>query len=376
MSSRRDPLTHAADESRDLYEISTWEPRSLVDRLLANYAWATLRLAIIALGLGLFLLSMLLIGAQVLFTGGGRLAVFLFPLSVIPALVIGGYVWYNDITREPLLYLIATFVLGAAFSTFPLITNTVTSAFLQQFDTTPAIQTATQGAHFFVIVAPGEEIAKLGAVFAFVYWTDRFDSVIDGAVYGAMAGLGFATVENFFYIGQVLAQAQTTGQVIVSGTVITTVRSLVGPGHVIWTALAGYYLGLAKFNREYAFPLVCKGLLIAIVLHGAYNTASTLIPGFFVIGFILVYHGAGFVYLFTILRRYRRAYADASSGSHAAPVSELDGYGQGTTVDTGRRQPEEQFEDSERTPERSDAEWLGGWSHEHEEGHRDERDRR
>jgi RsiW-degrading membrane proteinase PrsW (M82 family) len=376
MSSRRDPLTHAADESRDLYEISTWEPRSLVDRLLANYAWALVRWSVIALGIGLFLLAMLLISAQILFRGGGILTVVLFPLSVVPALAIGGYVWYNDITEEPLLYLIATFVLGAAFSTFPLITNTVTGAFVQQFASVPSLAFTVQSAHFFLVVAPGEEAAKLGAVFAFVYWTDRFDSVVDGAVYGAMAGLGFATVENFFYIGQVLAQAQTTGQIIVSGTVITTVRSLVGPGHVIWTAIAGYYLGLAKFNREYAFPLVCKGLLIAIVLHGAYNTAAGVIPGLYVFGFILVYHGAGFAYLFVILRRYRKAYEEASPGEEAAPVSDLAGYRQGKTVNTSQQQSGNLWDDTETAQQSADPDWRGGWAAERDEESREERDRR
>jgi len=326
MSSRDEPLTHAADESRDLQGISTWEPRSLVDRLLANYAWSAVRAAVIGVGTGLFLLSMLLIGVQLLLAPGGLLALVLFPISVIPALVIGGYVWYTDITREPVLYLFVTFLLGIVFSTFPLITNTAGNVLLADSFGRSGIGLLVQGAYFLFLVAPMEEIAKLGAVFAFVYWTDRFDTVVDGAVYGAVAGLGFATIENLMYIAQALSAASNTTELIVGGTVITTVRSLVGPGHVIWTALAGYFLGLAKFNREYAFPLVCKGLLTVALLHGVYNTLTTAIGGLIVLPFIIAYHGATLGYLLMILRRYRRTYAEASPGGHAAPVSELDGY--------------------------------------------------
>jgi RsiW-degrading membrane proteinase PrsW (M82 family) len=63
--------------------------------------------------------------------------------------------------------------------------------------------------------------------------------------------------------------------------------------------------------------IIAKGLLIAILLHGTYNTASTLIGGLatglggvaLTFGFILVFHVAAFVYLFLKLRRYRIAYA-------------------------------------------------------------------
>jgi RsiW-degrading membrane proteinase PrsW (M82 family) len=333
MSSRVDPLTRVADESQDLQGISTWEPRSTVDRLLANYAWATLRVTVILIGLGLFLLSMLLVGVQLVLRPGGVLAIALFPVSVIPALLIGGYVWYTDITREPVLYLIVTFLLGIVFSTFPLVTNTVSSALLAgSIDGSP-VEGLIQASYFLFLVAPMEELAKLGAVFAFVYWTDRFDTVIDGAVYGAVAGLGFATIENFIYIAQVLGTASNVTELFLGATIITTVRSLVAPGHVIWTALAGYYLGLAKFNREYAFPLVVKGLFIVILLHGVYNTVSGVFSGFLVFPFIVAYHGITLGYLFGILRRYRKAYADASPGDHAAPVSELGRSDDTTTMD-------------------------------------------
>ena len=46
-----------------------------------------------------------------------------------------------------------------------------------------------------------EEILKAGAVAIIYLWRRReFDGWVDGLIYGAMAGFGFAYVENVFYI--------------------------------------------------------------------------------------------------------------------------------------------------------------------------------
>lgn len=122
---------------------------------------------------------------------------------------------------------------------------------------------------FFLIVAPAEEAVKLLAVWLSADRRDRLQRVTDGAVYGAAAGLGFATVENFIYV---VLFAQTVGEPL-----ITAVRSLSGPGHVIWSAIAGFYLGLARLNEAFRGTLVIKGLLIAIAFHGIHNAASLYI---------------------------------------------------------------------------------------------------
>jgi RsiW-degrading membrane proteinase PrsW (M82 family) len=125
---------------------------------------------------------------------------------------------------------------------------------------------------------------------------------------------------------------------VVGGSLITVVRSIAGPGHVIWTAIAGYYLGLAKFNDEYWLAITVKGLLVAVLLHGFYNSTTTTIGAVastlgvdllalpVTFGFIVVFHAVTFGYLILKLRRYRKAYASASPGEDAAPVDELEGY--------------------------------------------------
>ena len=145
---------------------------------------------------------------------------------------------------------------------------------------------------------------------------------VDGAVYGAMAGLGFATIENALYITRNLdgATPELGLGIIGAGGGITAIRALAGPGHVVYSAFAGYYLGLAKFNPENAGPIVVKGLLIAAFIHATYNSLAgigsgliALIPGvpdgivsFFL--FVLVYQGFFGLILLRKFRRYRVAY--------------------------------------------------------------------
>jgi RsiW-degrading membrane proteinase PrsW (M82 family) len=103
---------------------------------------------------------------------------------------------------------------------------------------------------------------------------------------------------------------------LTDGSVIATVRALAGPGHVIWSAIAGYYLGLARFNRHYAGPIILKGLLLAIVFHAVYNvlvtevlsvvTAATdIAPVALFFSFAIGYNGVLFGFLLYKLSRYR-----------------------------------------------------------------------
>jgi RsiW-degrading membrane proteinase PrsW (M82 family) len=339
---RRDPVQRQADGARDLQEVADWEPRSLVDRLVYRvYAAsaAVARAAVIAL-------AALILLAQVALGGFGALAdpvvgVFV-ALSVVPALLLAGYIRYADITTdEPLRLLVGTFVLGLLFAGFAGVLNSllggVVVGLLGQFvfDLVGSVETTRSvllAVFFLVVVAPVEEGVKLLAVRLSAYRRPEFDAVVDGAVYGAAAGLGFATIENALYITDVIGPAGG----LVTGGAITTVRALAGPGHVIYSALAGYYLGLARFNREYAGPLVLKGLLVAALAHALYNILATELPevlaaasglstfGAFV-AFVVVYDGLLVLVLLRKLSRYRAAYrATRPRDTYASELTEFD----------------------------------------------------
>lgn len=311
---QQDPVQRAADPEDDLYDIVDWDARGVLDRFsVAVYRGliATGRRAVIFLGV-LIILSQVGLVASVIQEDPATAAYI--GLSVVPALALALYVRGQDVgAEEPLSLLVGTFVLGFILAGFAAVLN---SALVGQFE---AFGIVGLIAFFYIVVAPVEETVKWLAIRLYGFRSREFTTVVDGAVYGAMAGLGFATIENALYISQeVLAIGGASPSL---GTLsITAVRSLAGPGHIIYSAFAGYYLGLAKFNPKNAGPIVVKGLIIAAVLHGTYNVLVTLLPtvvamsglaigtGIAFVGLVIVYDGVALLALVVKLRRYQSAF--------------------------------------------------------------------
>jgi RsiW-degrading membrane proteinase PrsW (M82 family) len=104
-----------------------------------------------------------------------------------------------------------------------------------------------------------EEVAKSCCLFIFPYFNKWFNEPMDGIVYSVMIGMGFATVENIFY-------AYSNGLETVLVRAFTAV-----PAHAVFAIISGYYVGLAKFNKEKRIQLILTGLGLAILVHGVYN---------------------------------------------------------------------------------------------------------
>ncbi|TMT87749.1 PrsW family intramembrane metalloprotease [Haloterrigena sp. H1] len=330
MQRSRDPVEQAEEQRGDgpvdLYDISTWEPRSTVD-LLAYTLYNTVSYGLRALVLltAIAITVSLLVSPAAIVLEDPFVAIF-FGLSVVPAGLLAAYIWYADITTsEPLGLLVATFLLAVLFATFAALINSLSQVVLGF---------GSGVLFFYLIVGPVEETVKLLAVYVFAYRSSSFTAVIDGAVYGAVAGLGFAAIENALYISRVIGEANPEVNVFVTASGIATVRALAGPGHVIYSAIAGYYLGLAKFNREYAGPIVLKGLLVAAFVHGTYNVTVGIVPdilaaylpigfGIAFVGYVICYDLAIGYYLYRKLARYRRAYRAISDDSDDISQPEL-----------------------------------------------------
>ena len=320
MDEKRDPVARGMGDSVDLYGISTWEERTRLDWFATKVYGA---LAISARALVILLAAAILL-LQVVFGGlavvGNHpwVGVFVF-LSVIPAFALAAYIWYADATMsEPLPLLVGTFLLGVLFAMFAAVFNSALKPF---FSAIPFVGTVI---YFYIIVGPIEETVKWLAVRLFAYRSDKFDAVIDGAVYGAMAGLGFATIENAIYISQGVLSSSGADPILNAGH-MAVFRLFAGPGHVIYSAFAGYYLGLAKFNREKAGPIVVKGLLIAAFIHATYNTLVGFVPsliaafypgvtpGIAYVAFVFVYDGFFGYLLYRKISRYRSMYSQVEN---------------------------------------------------------------
>lgn len=302
-----DPVQDSFTGQVDLYEIASWEARSPLDRFavrLANVLQTSKRVLLLTIALTLFIgqigLAAVLV-AQAPILGG------LAAASAVPALLLAGYFWYGDpTTREPLVGLAVTFLLGVAFASIAGVVNSIAQPFFQVYG---VVGTTL---FYFIVVGPIEETVKWLAVRTYAFRTDAFRTVVDGVVYGAMAGVGFAAIENLLYILMFSVDSTAAGFAVQQdrAIAIATQRAFVGPGHVIFSAWAGFYLGLAKFNHGKRGPIVVKGLLIAAFIHALYNTLVTNLSFTLVtfLGFLIVYHGFWFTMLYRKLRSYRALY--------------------------------------------------------------------
>ncbi|ELZ51753.1 hypothetical protein C464_00109 [Halorubrum coriense DSM 10284] len=336
MPTDEDPIASRADDDRDLYDVATWEERTSLDGLSVALYWLLTRSAKAGVVLVAFVGLLAILGSFGLGLLFDPAIAILLGLSVVPALGLAAYVYVSDVTTaEPLSLLVATFLLSILTATFAAILNSVLQPYFRPLGFLGIV------VFFFVVVGPIEESVKLLAVRLYAYTDARFDAVIDGAVYGAIAGLGFVVIENFVYIAQNVDMAELTVGIAAlgAGDGIAALRALAGPGHVVYSAFAGYYLGLAKFNPGNRGPIIVKGLVLAAAIHALYNTLVGPVTGIAsallglpqvvaLFGFVVVFQGAFGYVLLRKIWRYRDAFLDTRDAVGADVEPELDEFEQ------------------------------------------------
>jgi len=127
MDETEEPVAAAAEESRDLYEIASWEERTSIDGAAVALYWLLTRAA----------KWIVVLLALAILAGIGGLAALSDPavgmltlLSVVPAAGLTLYVYRSDITdAEPLTLLVTTFLLSILFATFAAVFNSTAEQF-------------------------------------------------------------------------------------------------------------------------------------------------------------------------------------------------------------------------------------------------------
>ncbi len=236
--------------------------------------------ALVALLLALIVL--LLIGFE---TGPVALLIGLVSATIPVPLYLMLVLWIDRYESEPLWMLATAFFWGALVAVF--------IAFL--FNTASSLMVAVMAesmeagqAFGAVISAPiVEETAKALILFILFFKKDEFDGVVDGIVYAAMAGLGFAMTENIQYYGRAAMEAGRGGL-----TTVFILRGTLSPfAHPLFTSMTGIGLGLAWQSRNTLVKLGMPvlGLLTAISMHAIWN------------GSVVVFGGLGFLFAYLVI---------------------------------------------------------------------------
>jgi len=122
---------------------------------------------------------------------------------------------------------------------------------------------------FWFFVGFNEEFAKLLVLLAVVYPSRHLAEVFDGILYAAVISVGFATLENFYYLDQY-------GIAVVATRTVITV-----PAHAFMSVPMGYYVAKSRLLLEVAdatkfrfyLPMltIIQGWFISAFLHGLYD---------------------------------------------------------------------------------------------------------
>lgn len=186
----------------------------------------------------------------------------LFALALAPIVFIFTYVYLKDeYDKEPLRYLIITFVLGIATAAPVLFVGEQLRIFTNTSTESSTILELMIYAFF--VVATTEEGMKYLVLRFYNYPHKEFDEPYDGIMYGVAVSLGFAAIENVMYVFMSDGAGLQTGLL----RMFTAV-----PAHAVFGVMMGYFVGRAKFLAK-GNPVIerLKGLLIAILFHGMYD---------------------------------------------------------------------------------------------------------
>ena len=185
-----------------------------------------------------------------------------FTVALLPAILLLLYIWKKDPQKEPTGQLVKAVLWGVAIC----IPIGFVELGIQEvlFGGKMPTDLWSSTAQAFLLAAVPEEAAKLFALWLILRKNPYFDEHFDGIVYAVCVGLGFAAIENVFYVLQSEEEWLTVG----------IVRSLLAvPGHYAFAVLMGFYYSLYHFVDHSKKTAICI-LLVPVIAHGIYDAIA------------------------------------------------------------------------------------------------------
>jgi RsiW-degrading membrane proteinase PrsW (M82 family) len=225
--------------------------------------------------------------------------------AALPTLVYTlAFYWADRYEREPLMLLAVAFLWGAVPAIIvSVIAELALGAPLPVF--TAGLNTdAAVG----VLIAPAvEEIAKaLPLLWLFLYRRQEFDGPLDGLIYGALIGFGFAMTEDFFYF----MGAWFEDGFIALGCLFIFRTLIFGLNHAFFTSLTGLGFGFARgqpsvYLRATYVLLGLAGAILAHTLHNLGAALMSLTPAAILLSFMTAAGGLAILFI-TVLLAWRQ----------------------------------------------------------------------
>ena len=205
--------------------------------------------------------------------------------TALPPVILGLIIWKSDRFQEPGKFLFASFLLGVAII-FPLdffiiVTEHILAPLLhldielyRDWDPkTGAVYPSAEAAfQNFFRAAFLEEGLKFALLIFFCVRLADLNEPMDAIVYGAAIGLGYAAIENVFYLNIEVCNSPPWS--------IAGVRCRYYPlvMHMGFGVVMGLFLSLNLFEERRLFKrrlMLILSLVIPVIFHGVYNYYGT-----------------------------------------------------------------------------------------------------
>jgi RsiW-degrading membrane proteinase PrsW (M82 family) len=228
-------------------------PAALLRRPRSALTWVTM----IVLGLGGLVIAIL-----IFLLGGptGALIATLLAAVSFPVLILICF-WLDRYEPEPASYRLAALGWGAVAA---VVLSFIAEQFLFGLPGTTEFLAGAVGAPIV------EELAKgLFLIAIVIFRRSEINGLLDGIIYGALVGIGFAFVEDIVYYLQSL-QAGQLG-------ITFFLRGIMAPfAHPLFTAATGIGIGIAVSTRHPGVRVLAPilGLLAAMLMHAIWNGSA------------------------------------------------------------------------------------------------------
>ncbi len=187
-------------------------------------------------------------------------------ISIIPVILLALFVYSKDNVKEPKSLLMGLFISGFLAAALVIGIDIFVSIVIPDFfipDDYTNISFYKLFSIVFLEIAFIEEFSKWLMIRLFAYNSKNFDQQYDIIVYSVFVALGFACIENIFYL-------------IPSSLSLGFYRAIFSiPGHACFGVFMGSFLGLAKIyeDKDKALSRVYMfyAILIPALLHTTYN---------------------------------------------------------------------------------------------------------
>ncbi len=212
--------------------------------------------------------------------------------GILPSLVWLFYYLSKDLHPEPKRTILEVFLYGTIMTIPVFLLETTLSELLKQLQSTGLFDHApilVDILRWFLVIAFTEELLKYLVVKSIVFKSKELDEPLDIMLYMVISALGFAAMENIFYL---FSPIEISFSNILRTTIVISFIRFIGATflHTLCSALLGYFLIISFSRVKNRLKLTVFGILIATVLHGLYDFSIIVLdsPMNFIIPIVII----------------------------------------------------------------------------------------